>query len=104
MPSSGGLIVGEFVHRQVQVAIGGSPEYFVERKLGKGGFGQVYVGRRVVTVKDTEFKDGPNANLVRASSKLNLENMGRFLYWCRLAVPSVPLKAGRSCVALCRWL
>lgn len=49
----------------LQVAIGGSPEYYVERKLGKGGFGQVYVGRRVVTVKDTEFKDGPNANLVR---------------------------------------
>jgi hypothetical protein len=38
----------------------------VERKLGKGGFGQVYVGRRVVPVKDTEFKDGPNANCVRA--------------------------------------
>ena len=48
-----------------QVSIGGSPEYYVERKLGKGGFGQVYVGRRVVTVKDTEFKDGPHANCVR---------------------------------------
>jgi hypothetical protein len=38
--------------------------YMVERKLGKGGFGQVYVGRRAVA---TTAKDGPNANLVRAS-------------------------------------
>ncbi|CAM0948476.1 unnamed protein product [Alopecurus aequalis] len=29
------------------VQIGGSPEYKVERKLGKGGFGHVFVGRRV---------------------------------------------------------
>lgn len=34
-----------FVYLQVQV--GGSPVYKVERKLGKGGFGQVFVGRRV---------------------------------------------------------
>ena len=49
----------------MQVQVGGSPDYYVERKLGKGGFGQVYVGRRVNAVKDTEFKDGPQANLVR---------------------------------------
>ena len=49
----------------LQVSVGGSPEYVVERKLGKGGFGQVYVGRRVVSVQDTECKDGPNANNVR---------------------------------------
>ncbi|KAL5540958.1 hypothetical protein UlMin_044250, partial [Ulmus minor] len=29
------------------VRVGNSPAYKVERKLGKGGFGQVYVGRRV---------------------------------------------------------
>lgn len=34
----------------------------LERKLGKGGFGQVYVGRRVHA---TNAKDGPNANYVR---------------------------------------
>ena len=27
--------------------MGNSPMYKIERKLGKGGFGQVYVGRRV---------------------------------------------------------
>lgn len=27
--------------------MGGSPVYKIERKLGKGGFGQVYVGRRL---------------------------------------------------------
>ncbi|GFZ12971.1 protein kinase family protein [Actinidia rufa] len=30
-----------------RVQIGGSPLYKIERKLGKGGFGQVFVGRRV---------------------------------------------------------
>lgn len=30
-----------------KVQVGGSPWYKLDRKLGKGGFGQVYVGRRV---------------------------------------------------------
>ncbi|KAK6925726.1 Protein kinase domain [Dillenia turbinata] len=30
-----------------RVSVGGSPLYKIERKLGKGGFGQVFVGRRV---------------------------------------------------------
>ncbi|KAI7735137.1 hypothetical protein M8C21_029155 [Ambrosia artemisiifolia] len=30
-----------------KVQVGGSPSYKIERKLGKGGFGQVYVGRRI---------------------------------------------------------
>jgi hypothetical protein len=29
-----------------KVQVGGSPLYRIERKLGKGGFGQVFVGRR----------------------------------------------------------
>ena len=45
----------------LQCQVGGSPVYIVERKLGKGGFGQVYVGRRA---QQTTAKDGPNANFV----------------------------------------
>ncbi|OIT21623.1 PREDICTED: casein kinase 1-like protein HD16 [Nicotiana attenuata] len=30
-----------------RVQVGGSPAYRIDKKLGKGGFGQVYVGRRV---------------------------------------------------------
>ena len=30
----------------LQCQVGGSPVYIVEKKLGKGGFGQVFVGRR----------------------------------------------------------
>ncbi|KAG2640204.1 hypothetical protein PVAP13_2KG058200 [Panicum virgatum] len=49
---SGEKIVGaddEFAATPVpeRVQVGNSPEYVTERKLGKGGFGQVYVGRRV---------------------------------------------------------
>ncbi len=45
-----------------QVQVGGSPLYIVDKKLGKGGFGQVYLGRRAQPTKD---KDGPNSNVVR---------------------------------------
>lgn len=47
----------------LQVQVGGSPLYIVDKKLGKGGFGQVYMGRRSQPTKD---KDGANANMVRA--------------------------------------
>ncbi|KAK4769134.1 hypothetical protein SAY86_027284 [Trapa natans] len=42
-----------------RVQVGNSPVYKTERKLGKGGFGQVYVGRRV-TGGSTE-RTGPDA-------------------------------------------
>ncbi|KAJ7963066.1 putative Casein kinase [Quillaja saponaria] len=37
-----------------KVQLGGSPMYKIERKLGKGGFGQVYVGRRVSAANTNE--------------------------------------------------
>lgn len=30
-----------------KVQVGASPVYIVDKRLGKGGFGQVYLGRRV---------------------------------------------------------
>ncbi|KAJ7979038.1 putative Casein kinase [Quillaja saponaria] len=42
-----------------RVQVGGSPQYKVERKLGKGGFGQVFVGRRVTG--GSERTSGPGA-------------------------------------------
>ncbi|CAL0335223.1 unnamed protein product [Lupinus luteus] len=43
-----------------KVQVGGSPWYKLERKLGKGGFGQVYVGRRI-TVANLSETTGPGA-------------------------------------------
>uniref|UniRef100_A0A2P2MPY5 non-specific serine/threonine protein kinase n=2 Tax=Rhizophora TaxID=40030 RepID=A0A2P2MPY5_RHIMU len=45
-----------------QVQVGGSPLYKIERKLGKGGFGQVFVGRRVSGGNDRTM--GPGATEV----------------------------------------
>lgn len=45
-----------------RVQVGGSPVYKVERKLGKGGFGQVFVGRRVTGGNDRI--NGPGATEV----------------------------------------
>uniref|UniRef100_A0A1D1YCX1 non-specific serine/threonine protein kinase n=1 Tax=Anthurium amnicola TaxID=1678845 RepID=A0A1D1YCX1_9ARAE len=42
-----------------RVQVGGSPVYKIERKLGKGGFGQVFVGRRVSG--GNECTSGPGA-------------------------------------------
>ncbi|XWS11983.1 hypothetical protein CRYUN_Cryun37aG0051600 [Craigia yunnanensis] len=43
-----------------KVQVGGSPVYRIERKLGKGGFGQVCVGRRVLAV-NTNDRNGSGA-------------------------------------------
>jgi hypothetical protein len=55
----------------MQVQVGNSPVYKTERKLGKGGFGQVYVGRRVSGGSD---RVGPDAIevLLRHSISLSL--------------------------------
>ncbi|KAL1323211.1 hypothetical protein HN51_068277 [Arachis hypogaea] len=45
-----------------RVQVGGSPVYKVDRKLGKGGFGQVFVGRRVTGGNDRT--SGPGATEV----------------------------------------
>ncbi|KAK8618819.1 hypothetical protein V6N13_132798 [Hibiscus sabdariffa] len=37
-----------------KVQFGGSPLYRIEKKLGKGGFGQVFVGRRVSSVNTSD--------------------------------------------------
>lgn len=44
-----------------QVQIGNSPTYKLGRKLGKGGFGQVYVGRRVSSPTLGDRNPGANA-------------------------------------------
>jgi predicted Ser/Thr protein kinase len=35
------------------VQVGGSPEYKVDRKLGKGGFGHVFLGRRLTAARSS---------------------------------------------------
>jgi hypothetical protein len=55
-----GLVVDSLV-LLLQVQVGGSPLYKLERKLGKGGFGQVYVGRRVSAVNTNDRTTGPGA-------------------------------------------
>ncbi|KAJ4835502.1 Casein kinase 1-like protein hd16, partial [Turnera subulata] len=54
-----------------KVQVGNSPVYRVEKKLGKGGFGQVYVGRRV-SVPNTNERTGPGA--VEVALKFEHEN------------------------------
>ncbi|KHF98002.1 hypothetical protein F383_12939 [Gossypium arboreum] len=52
-----------------RVQVGNSPVYKVERKLGKGGFGQVYVGRRV---SGGSGRTGPDA--IEVALKLEHRN------------------------------
>ena len=47
-----------------QAQVGGSPVYIVARKLGKGGFGQVYVGRRANASTRSGDNTGSNATQV----------------------------------------
>ncbi|KAF5841178.1 serine/threonine protein kinase [Dunaliella salina] len=47
-----------------RVQVGGSPSYTPEKKLGKGGFGQVWLGRRTVAPRGAAAKantDGPGS-------------------------------------------
>ncbi|XP_044487057.1 casein kinase 1-like protein HD16 [Mangifera indica] len=44
-----------------KISVGGSPMYRLDRKLGKGGFGQVYVGRRVSPVNTNDRSSSPGA-------------------------------------------
>uniref|UniRef100_A0A0D9WDQ8 non-specific serine/threonine protein kinase n=1 Tax=Leersia perrieri TaxID=77586 RepID=A0A0D9WDQ8_9ORYZ len=43
------------------VQVANSPTYKLDRKLGKGGFGQVYVGRRISSPNVTDRTPGANA-------------------------------------------
>lgn len=54
----------------MQVQVGSSPVYKIDRKLGKGGFGQVYVGRRVSGGSD---RTGPDAVEVLLRSSISLQ-------------------------------
>ncbi|KAE8677733.1 Detected protein of confused Function [Hibiscus syriacus] len=51
------------------VQVGNSPTYKIERKLGKGGFGQVYVGRRV-----SGGSDGIGPDAIEVALKLEHRN------------------------------
>ncbi len=53
--------------------VGGSPVYIVDKKLGKGGFGQVYLGKRAQATSD---KDGSNANQVQGVGKMQRVALG----------------------------
>lgn len=44
-----------------KVQVGNSPVYKIERKLGKGGFGQVYVGRRISATNSNDKMSCSNA-------------------------------------------
>lgn len=58
-----------------QVSVGNGPIYIPERKLGKGGFGQVWLGRRLVQRKragadSSTVLEGAHATEVRAPLRI----------------------------------
>lgn len=61
----------------LQVQVDNSPVYLTDRKLGKGGFGQVYVGRRV---SGGSSRMGPDAYEVPSFISFNLNAKVLFLY------------------------
>ena len=50
----------------LQTQVGSSPTYHVDKRLGKGGFGQVFLGKRVVVrrnsrdTKPHQVSEAPN--------------------------------------------
>ncbi|KAH7686347.1 Non-specific serine/threonine protein kinase protein [Dioscorea alata] len=58
---AGGEDEGSTAPLPEKVQIGNSPLYKIERKLGKGGFGQVYVGRRMSPANANDRIPGSNA-------------------------------------------
>lgn len=55
------MACSSFLDLLEQVQIGNSPSYRLDRKLGKGGFGQVYVGRRISSPSVSDRTPGANA-------------------------------------------
>lgn len=55
------MACSSFLDLLEQVQIGNSPSYRIDRKLGKGGFGQVYVGRRISSPSVSDRTPGANA-------------------------------------------
>lgn len=53
-----------FSPRRVQVCVGNSPQYTTDKQLGKGGFGQVFLGKRVNVRAKSKDPDGAGATLV----------------------------------------
>ncbi|KAM0945738.1 putative protein kinase CK1-CK1-Pl family [Dioscorea sansibarensis] len=58
---AGGEDEGSTAPLPEKVQVGNSPVYKIERKLGKGGFGQVYVGRRMSAANANDRTPGSNA-------------------------------------------
>ncbi|CAI9767555.1 unnamed protein product [Fraxinus pennsylvanica] len=56
--------------RSLTVQVGGSLAYRIERKLGKGGFGQVYVGRRINPPNPNE-RMGPRATEITVTERFD---------------------------------